>query len=62
MRGGLIRRLDLGERDRGVYLSRDKAAYWDGRNQKGERVSNGIYFYVMEAGTFRTARKMVILK
>ena len=62
VRGGLIRRLDLGERDRGVYLSRDKAAYWDGRNQKGERVSNGIYFYVMEAGTFRTARKMVILK
>jgi len=51
----------LGHKKAGYYLSKDKAAYWDGRNSYGEEVSSGVYFYTMEAGEFRAARKMVIL-
>ncbi|MBI1923095.1 hypothetical protein HYR99_02480 [Candidatus Poribacteria bacterium] len=55
--------LDLGLQIRGRYLTREKAAYWDGRNRVGETVASGVYFYVMRAGSdFTATRKMVIVK
>ena len=48
--GQLVRMLDLGEQSAGAYLSRQRAAYWDGRNHIGEEVSSGIYFYTLDAG------------
>ena len=60
MAGRLVRTLDLGPKAPGAYMSREKAAYWDGRNKAGEQVSSGIYFYSMEAGSFRAMKKMVI--
>jgi hypothetical protein len=35
---------------------------WDGTNDRGERVSSGVFFYQLEAGGFRSAKKMVILR
>ena len=60
--GQLIRTLDLGYRDAGVYVSRSKAAYWDGRNEAGEEVTSSVYFYSITAGDFSAMRKMVISK
>ena len=60
--GQIVRTLDLGLQTRGRYQSRDTAAYWDGRNQFGERAASGIYFYVLRAGDYYKTRKMVILK
>ena len=57
-----IRTLDLGYLPAGTYASRTKAAYWDGSNELGERVSSGVYFYRIEAGSFSEMRRMVILK
>jgi len=62
VQGSLVKTLNLGTKPAGVYLGKDKAAYWDGTNVKGERVSSGVYYYVMQAGSFRAVRKMVILK
>ena len=33
----------LGHQRAGVYASRVRAAYWDGRNQLGEKVASGVY-------------------
>jgi hypothetical protein len=60
--GGLVRTLDLGYRDAGVYVSRSKAAYWDGKNEAGEQVSSGIYFYTIQAGEFTATKKMVVAR
>ena len=60
--GHLIRRLDLGTKLAGSYVSREQAAYWDGQNNRGEKVSSGIYWYELDTGSFRAARKMVIQK
>ena len=35
---------------------------WDGRNERGEPVSSGIYFYSLTAGEHTTARKMIVMK
>jgi hypothetical protein len=58
----LIRTLEVGHRDAGVYTSRSRAAYWDGKNQAGEEVASGIYFYCITAGGFSATRKMTVRK
>jgi hypothetical protein len=35
---------------------------WDGRNESGSLVANGVYLYEIQAGDFRSARKMVLIK
>ncbi|RKY05458.1 hypothetical protein DRP77_00895 [Candidatus Poribacteria bacterium] len=60
--GRVVRRIDLGYRLPGYYLSPNRAARWDGRNESGERVSSGIYFYEMAAGRFRKMRRMTVVK
>jgi len=41
----LVRKIELGHLPRGEYYVEEKAAYWDGRNSRGERVASGVYFY-----------------
>ena len=60
--GSVVRSLDMGYQVAGVYESRSKAIYWDGRNELGEQVASGIYFYQLQAGKYSATRKMVILK
>ena len=60
--GQLVRTLTLGHQSVGVYESRSRAAYWDGRNTLGESVASGVYFYTLTAGEFTTTRKMLIMK
>jgi len=60
--GRLVRTLDLGHQSAGFYTSRTKAAYWDGRNDAGERVSSGLYFYYLQTDEFSAMSRMVILK
>ena len=60
--GHLVRRLVLGHQVAGMYQTRSRAAYWDGRNAFGESVASGVYFYVLTAGDFTATRKMLILK
>ena len=60
--GRLIRKLELGRRKAGEYLSKDRAAYWDGRNSSGEEVSSGVYFYILETDNFRSMKKMTVKK
>ena len=62
VRGGVIRQLLLGYQRAGVYMSRGRAAYWDGRNQIGEPVASGVYFYTLAVEDFSATRRMLILK
>ena len=60
--GALVRTLALGHLSAGLYQSRSRAAYWDGRNMIGEPVASGLYFYTLTAGEFTATRKMLIRK
>lgn len=60
--GSVIRTIALGHQDSGIYQSRSRAAYWDGKNTIGEDVASGVYFYTLTAGEFFATRKMMILK
>ena len=69
--GTLVRTLTLGHQPIGMYQSRSRAAYWNGRNAFGEPVASGVYFYTLStestrdsvtAGDFTATRKMLIWK
>lgn len=60
--GQLVRILNLSYREAGLYLSKGRAAYWDGRSETGEKVASGVYFYTIDAGSFRATRRMVIIR
>ena len=62
VRGRIVRQLNLGYIPAGIYQTKAKAAYWNGANNLGERVSSGVYFYHIQADSFSASRKMVILK
>ncbi|MDE0042944.1 MAG: cohesin domain-containing protein, partial [Candidatus Poribacteria bacterium] len=62
MNGGVVRRLKMGYQAAGMYQSRSRALYWDGRNERGESVASGLYFYTLRAGGFTGTRKMLIRK
>ena len=62
VRGNVVRELMLGHQSAGVYESRGRAAYWDGRNALGEPVASGVYFWTLTAGDFTATRKLFIAK
>jgi hypothetical protein len=55
--GRLVRTLVDGEKQPGVY-----AAVWDGRNDHGQPVATGVYFYRLRAGQNVFTKKAVLLK
>ena len=61
-RGTIIRQLKLGHQHDGYYTDKNRAAYWDGKNETGEPVASGIYFYQLQTQNASQLRKMLILK
>ena len=60
--GQVVRTLEVGHRMASAYETRSKAIYWDGRNQLGEPVASGVYYYHLSAGDYAATRKMLIVK
>ena len=60
--GLMVRALAIGYQPAGLYQSRSRAAYWDGRNKHGESVASGIYFCTLTTGDFATTQKMSLSK
>ena len=69
-KGQLVRTLNLGAKPAGMYISKDRTAYWDGRDTAGEKVASGVYFYTLHvehpdedgAGDFSATRKLILMK
>jgi len=60
--GELVRELRLGYKTAGIYTNQDRSAYWDGRNESGEHVSSGVYFYNIQADNYNATMKMIVKK
>ena len=60
--GQIVRTLEIGHRIASAYENRSNAIYWDGRNDVGERMASGVYFYTLSAGEYFATRRMLIIK
>ena len=60
--GESIRTIALGEKPIGVYQTKADAIHWDGRTEKGELSSSGIYLYTLQASDFIGNGKMLLVK
>jgi hypothetical protein len=60
--GQRVRSLDLGQRAAGYYAGRGRAAYWDGRNDRGQEVGSGVYLIDFRANDLRFSQKITLLK
>ncbi len=60
--GQPIRKIDRGIQSSGYYTTRERTVYWDERNQQGELVAGGVYFYRLSTGSIDEIRKMMVLK
>ncbi len=57
MRGRLIRSYHEGMKLPGRY-----SIVWDGKDSRGVQTGSGIYFYLLAAGEYHAARKMLLVK
>jgi len=55
--GQLVRELVQAPQAAGCY-----SVTWDGRDEAGSLLANGVYLYELRAGDFRSARKMVLME
>ena len=57
--GQLVRTLSSGSQESGEH-----SATWDGKNDRGQEVATGVYFYRLQAheGKFDQTRKMILMK
>ena len=62
IKGELVRILSIGCQPAGSYLSKEKAVFWNGQNDAGEKTASGLYFYRLKAGDFQATRKMIVVK
>jgi hypothetical protein len=60
--GKEVRRFHLYKQLAGEYEDKQHAIYWDGRNQAGEPVCSGVYFYCLQAAGISQTRKLVIIR
>jgi hypothetical protein len=60
--GRLVRTINLGNQSPGIYVTREQAAYWDGRNNSGERMASGLYFYTLKTKSYTQTKRMLLLK
>jgi len=55
--GQLVRQLVSGEMTAGRHSIR-----WDAKDERGQRVTSGVYLYVIKAGSFSAQRKLILMK
>ncbi len=60
--GRPVKELNLENLSAGYYTSKHTAAYWNGRNEQGERVASGVYIYQLQSGNEVFTKRMVTLK
>ena len=55
--GQLVNTLVNEVRPAGYY-----STIWNGKNDKGQTMSNGVYFYSLEAGSYKSTKKITLIK
>jgi flagellar hook assembly protein FlgD len=57
-----VKTIEAGPKKKGSYTKQDMAIFWDLKNDSGQNVSNGLYFYSLKAEKFSATKSLVITR
>ncbi|MEK9149358.1 MAG: FlgD immunoglobulin-like domain containing protein, partial [Candidatus Desantisbacteria bacterium] len=62
--GQKVRTIEVGPRKAGSYTQAKEgsAVFWNSRNNQGQKVATGLYFYQLKAGEFKAVGRMAITR
>ena len=46
----------------GHWTAGEHAVAWDGRDERGRRVTSGVYYYRLETADFAETKRVTVLK
>jgi len=58
--GQKVRTIEAGWKKAGLYIKQDKALFYDTRNDRGDKLSQGLYFIKLKAGKYSGRQRLVI--
>ncbi|MEW6481843.1 MAG: T9SS type A sorting domain-containing protein, partial [bacterium] len=58
--GQRVRTIELGQKPKGSYTQKDRAIFFDLKNNAGQNLSSGLYFYKIKADDFSAIKSMVV--
>ncbi|MEW6104052.1 MAG: FlgD immunoglobulin-like domain containing protein, partial [bacterium] len=56
--GQKVRTIEAGNKPKGSYTQKDRAISFDLRNDSGQNLSSGLYFYKIKAGDFSAIKSL----
>ena len=60
--GQIVRSIAVGYKAAGTYSPKEKAIYWDGKDNNGQSISSGLYFIELDSDLNLALQTVVILK
>ena len=58
--GQRVRTIEAGYKKAGLYITKEKALFYDTRNDRGDKLSQGLYFISLKAGKYSGRQRLVI--
>ncbi|MEW6104320.1 MAG: T9SS type A sorting domain-containing protein, partial [bacterium] len=58
--GQRVRTIEIGQKSKGSYTNKDRAIFFDLKNDSGQNLSKGLYFYKIKADGFSAIKSMVV--
>ncbi|MFH0774719.1 MAG: T9SS type A sorting domain-containing protein, partial [bacterium] len=58
--GQKVKTIDAGYKKAGLYITKEKAILYDTRNDRGDKLSQGLYFISLKAGKYSGRQRLVI--
>ncbi|MEW6007489.1 MAG: T9SS type A sorting domain-containing protein, partial [bacterium] len=58
--GQKVRTIEIGQKRAGSYTQKERAIFFDLKNNSGQNLSKGLYFYKIKGGDFSAIKSMVV--
>ena len=58
--GQKVKTIEAGWKKAGLYITKEKALFWNGKNDRGDKLSQGLYFINLKAGKYSGRQRLVI--
>ncbi|MEW6104472.1 MAG: FlgD immunoglobulin-like domain containing protein, partial [bacterium] len=58
--GQKVRTIEAGQKPKGSYTQKDRAIFFDLKNNAGQNLSSGLYYYKIKADDFSAIKSMMV--